>query len=129
MPLSNTFVSPAKGNQLCTKIHYANKPRTYNAITKNLLKTFHQTKPIVKPLTIDLSSFSDFTKLPFPDHLTQSQKDKIVHDLIVTYAANLASDAAKCSSPKVFFWDIEMQHAKDVKQIDDLIQDNVDSFL
>ena len=38
MPLSNTFVSPAKGKLLCTKIRYVNKPRTYSTITKNLFE-------------------------------------------------------------------------------------------
>ena len=41
----------------------------------------------------------------------------------------MATDAAKCSTPKVFFRDINMQHAKDIKSIDNLIQDNVNSFL
>ena len=125
MPLSNTFISPAKGKLLCTKICYAYKPNTYSSITKNLLKAFHQSENATKPLTFDLTSFPDFLKLPFPDNISQAQKDKIIHDSIIGYAANMASDAAKHSSPKVSFQDIEMQHAKDVK----LIKDNVDSFL
>ena len=45
LPLSDAFISPAKGNQPHTSIHYANKPHTYS-ITKNLLKTFRQTEPL-----------------------------------------------------------------------------------
>ena len=129
MPLSDAFISPAKGNRPRTSIRYANKPRTYFAITKNLLKTFRQTEPPVQLSAIDLESIPDFTKLPFPEHLSQSQKDQIVHDSIVAYAANLATDAVKCSTPKISFHDIDMQHSKDVKPIDDLIKDNIDSFL
>ena len=101
----------------------------YNTITKNLLMRFHQTDPAIQPLTINLESFPDFRKLPFSPHLSQAQKDKNVHDSIITFTANLATDATKCSNRKVSFWDIEMQHAKDVKLTDDQIKDNVDSFL
>ena len=69
-------------------------------------------------------------KLPFPNHLSQAQqKDKIIHDSIIMFTANLVTDAAKCSNPKVSFWDIEKQHAKDIKLINDLIKDEGDSFL
>ena len=108
MPLSNAFVSPTKGNQPHTKICHVNKPRMYNAITKNLLKMFCQTDPVLHPPTIDLKSFPDFANLPFLTHLSQAQKDKIIHDLIVMYTANLATNAAKCSNPKVSFRDTEM---------------------
>ena len=90
---------------------------------------FHQSKNTAEPLPFHLKSFPDFSKLPFPNNIDQTQKDKIIHDSIVVYAANMASDAAKCSSPKVSFWDIEMQHAKDVKPIDNPIKDDVNSFL
>ena len=95
MPLSNTFVTPAKGQLLHTKICYVNKPCTYSTITKNLLKMFHQAKTIIEPPTLDLTSFPDFLKLPFSDNINQSQKDKIIHDSIFMYAANMASDATK----------------------------------
>ena len=129
MTLSDTFVSPAKGKLLRTKIRYAYKPNTYSSITKNLLKTFRQSEKPAELPSLDLTSFPDFSKLPFPDNIDQAQKDKIIHDSIVAYAANMASDAAKRSSPKVSFRDIETQHAKDVKPIDDPIKDDVDSFL
>ena len=102
MPLSDTFVSPAKGKLLHTKICYTNKPRTYSAITKNLLQTFHQVETAAEPPIFDLSSFPDFSKLPFPDNINQSQKDKIIHDSIVAYAANMASEATKQQSQGFF---------------------------
>ena len=130
MLLSDTFVSPAKGKLLHTKIHYAYKPNTYySAITKNLLKMFRQSENATEPPTFDLTSFPDFSKLPFPDNTTQAQNEKIIHDSIIAFTANMASDASKCSSPKVSFQDIKMQHAKDVKLIDDPIKDVIDSFL
>ena len=129
MPLSDAFISPAKGNQPRTSIRYANQPCTYSAITKNLLKTFCQTEPPIQLSTIDLESIPDFTKLPFPEHLRRSQKDQMVHDSIVAYATNLATDAVKCSTLKISFHDIDTQHSKDVKPIDNLIKDDIDSFL
>ena len=129
MPLSNAFVSPAKGNQPRTKLHHMNKPCTYSAITKNLLKSFCQTDPVIKTLTIKLESFPDFMKLPFPPGLSQAQKDKIVHNSLIMLTANLATNIAKSSSPKVSFHDIEMQHTKDIMLINGLIKDTVDSFL
>ena len=103
MPLSDTCVSPAKGKLLHTKICYAHKPSTYSAITKNLLTTFHQVENAAEPPSFDLTSFPDFLKLPFPANIDQAQKDKIIHDSIIAYTANMASDAARCRSPKVSF--------------------------
>ena len=45
------------------------------------------------------------------------------------FTVNLATDATTCSNPKVSFWDIKMQHTKDIKPINNPIKDNVDSFL
>ena len=129
MPLSNTFVSPAKGKLLHTKICYANKPCTFSAITKNLLKTFCQAENAPEPLDFDLTNFPDFLKLFFPENIDQAQRNEIIHDSIIAYAANMASDTTKYSSPKISFWDIEMQHTKVMKPMDDPIKDDSDSIL
>jgi hypothetical protein len=49
--------------------------------------------------------------------------------MAVEFAATLASDAARAATPKVSFHDIEMQHTNDIKPIDDLIKETIDSFL
>jgi hypothetical protein len=42
MPISDTFVTPAKGNQVCKKIRASATPTTYGTITKELLKMFRK---------------------------------------------------------------------------------------
>jgi len=128
MPISDAFVTPAKGNQVRKKFRASATPTTYGAITKNLLKTFRQldAPEAVPPVNVDLP---DFSKVTFPDNITDAEKKKIISKMAVEFAATLASDAARAATPKVSFRDIETQHTNDIKPIDDPIKDTVDSFL
>jgi hypothetical protein len=47
----------------------------------------------------------------------------------VNYAATIASETLRSSTPKFSFKDIKTQHANDIKPIDELIKDETDSFL
>jgi hypothetical protein len=128
MPISDAFITPAKGNQVRKKLHASATPTTYGAITKNLLKMFRQldVSDEVSPINVDLP---DFSKVTFPDNITDAEKKKIISKMAVKFAAILASNAARAATPKVSFRDIEMQHTNDIKPIDDPIKDTVDSFL
>ena len=93
MPLSNTFVTPAKGNQHHKKICHAAMPATFGSVTQSLLKRFHETSPSIKALIISIESFPDFNAIPLPDDITPAQKNKIIHQITIVYTANLASNS------------------------------------
>ena len=129
MPLSNAFVTPAKGNQLRKKIRHAATPTTLGTITQSLLKRFRESGLSIKAPRISVDSFPDFNGISLPDDITPSERIRIIRQMTVAYAANLASDAAKSSMPKISIRDIETQCSNDIKPIDTIIQDNSDSFL
>ena len=123
MPLSNTFVTPAKGNQPCKKIRHTATPTTFGTVTQSLLKRFCETGPSIKAPSISVDSFPDFNAISLPDDITPAERNKIICQMTITYAANLASDTAKSSMPKISIHDIEIQHSHDTKPIDNMIED------
>lgn len=129
MSLSDAFITPAKGNQTCKKLCHVMMPTTYGTLTENLLKSFCQADPVITTLSINKASFPNFSKITLPPDVTELELQKIIHQMTIMYAANLASDAANSSTPKISFWDIETQHSNDIKLINNPIKDNADSFL
>ena len=109
MPLSDTFVTPAKGTQPCKKIHHMTTPTTYGTITQNLLKKFHETGLSVKAPTISMDSFPDFKNIPLPNDITPVERNKIICQMTIAYTANLASNATKSSMPKISICNIKTQ--------------------
>jgi hypothetical protein len=128
MPISDAFTTPARGNATRKKFRPVDTPTTYGAITKNLLKTFRKLDVEDTPPTLNVT-LPDFTNVQFPESINDAEKKKIISKMAVEFAATLANDTARASTPKVSFRDIETQHANDVKSIDEPIKDNVDSFL
>ena len=104
-------------------------PTTFGTVTQSLLKRFRETGPSIKALSISIESFPDFNTIPLPDDITPVEKNKIIRQMTIMYAANLASDAAKSSMLKISIRDIETQCSYDIKPIDNIIEDTLDSFL
>ena len=130
MPLSNTFVTPAKGNQPRRKICHAATLTTFGTVTQSLLKRFHETGLSIKAPSISVKSFPDFNTIPLPDDIMPEEKNKIIRQMTITYAANLASDTAKSSMLKISsIHDTKTQCSYDIKLINNVIEDSTDSFL
>ena len=129
MPFSNAFVTPAKGTQLRKKIYHAAMPTTFGTVTQSLLKRFHETGPSIRAPSILVDSFPNFSVIPLPDDISLMEWNKIIHQMTIEYDANLASDATKSSMPKISIHDIETECSYDIKPINNIIEDSMDSFL
>ena len=104
-------------------------PTTFGTITQSLLKRFHETGPSIKALNISIDNLPDFKAISLPDDITPAERNKIIHQMTIAYAANLASNTTKSSTPKISIHDIETQCSHDIKLIDNIIEDTMDSFL
>ena len=129
MPLSDAFITPAKGNQPRKKIHHAATPTTFRTVTQSLLKKFRNSSPSIKAPSILVDSFPNFSAISFPDDISTGEKNRMLWQMTVMYAANLASNAIKSSTPKISICNIKTQCTNDTKKIDTIIEDNTDSFL
>jgi hypothetical protein len=129
MPISDAFVTPAKGAQPRKKIRHAAKPTTFGTVTQSLIKRFRDASTSIKAPNISVASFPDFSNVPLPDDLNTVERNRIIRQMTVAYAANLASNAAQSTTPKISVRDIESQRSYDVKPIPTAIEDSIDSFL
>ena len=123
------FLTPKrkKNGNLRTKISAASTPKTFPAITKNLLRIFAEDAPTMTP-TADVQ-VPDFSGVKFPTDMTAAAKKEIIEKMALQYAASWATESMRKSTPKISFKDIETQHANDVKPIADPIKDTQNSFL
>ena len=129
MPISDAFVTPAKGAQPRKKIRHAAKPTTFGTVTQSLIKRFRDASTSIKAPSISVASFPDFSNVPLPDDLNTAERNRVIRQMTVAYAANLASNAAQSTTPKISIRDIESQRSYDVKPIPTAIEDSIDSFL
>lgn len=123
------FLTPKRkqNGNLRTKISAASTPKTFPAITKNLLRIFAEDAPTMTP-TADVH-IPDFSGVKFPSDMTAAAKKEIIEKMALQYAASWATKTMRKSTPKISFKDIETQHANDVKPIADPIKDTQNSFL
>jgi hypothetical protein len=128
MPTQAMFTTPQGKHRPRTKLRSSSTPTTFSLITKNLMKTF-ASEDAPTPPVLDNITCPDFSNTKFPDDFTAADKKKAIVQMSVNYAATIASESLRKSTPKFSFKDIETQHANDVKPIDELIKDNTDSFL
>jgi hypothetical protein len=128
MPTQAMFTTPQGKHRPRTKLRSSSTPTTFSLITKNLMKTFILEDAPTPPV-LDNITCPDFSNTKFPDDFTAADKKKAIVQMSVNYAATIASESLRKSTPKFSFKDIETQHANDVKPIDELIKDNTDSFL
>ena len=101
----------------------------YAAVTMNLLKKLASVTEDAAPPPIQVK-LPDFSQVQFPEQ-DMSYKDKrsFIEKMAIQFAATITTESAHKSTPHVSYKDIDVQPANDIKLIDVLIKDDVDSFL
>jgi hypothetical protein len=127
MSTQATFLTPKKKSRPRIKLRAASTPTTFNAITRNLQKAFSQIT--VSPPSVPDFAIPDFEQVKLPNTFTEEERKKIIHEMTLSYAASVATESTRVSTPKISYKDYETQHALEIKPIETLITDSADSFI
>jgi hypothetical protein len=121
------FLTPKKKSRPRIKLRAASTPTTFSAITQNLQKAFGQIS--VSPPSVPDLAIPNFEQVKLPDSFTEEERKKIIHQMTLNYAASVATESTRVSTPKISYKDYETQHAIDIKPIKTPITDSAESFI